>query len=119
MKCPVDGQIMLAVTYDDIEVDFCPECQGIWLDSGELELLIGDAQLLTFSPARAEISEKRRRCPICSVRMNKQSIGNAGAGARECQTQLLLEKWSPPVFFGTATTETPTILYRKDCQASE
>jgi Zn-finger nucleic acid-binding protein len=29
-----------------IELDFCPECRGIWLDRGELEKLIDRSQNL-------------------------------------------------------------------------
>jgi len=37
MKCPVDGTPMIQRIYeDDVEVDECPTCLGIWLDRGEL-----------------------------------------------------------------------------------
>ena len=41
MKCPVCKDITLLMSEKKgIEIDYCPECRGIWLDSGELEKLI-------------------------------------------------------------------------------
>ncbi len=41
MKCPVCKDVTLLMTEKKgIEVDYCPECRGIWLDRGELEKLI-------------------------------------------------------------------------------
>ena len=40
MKCPND-QTTLALTHrEGVEIDYCPECRGIWLDRGELDKLI-------------------------------------------------------------------------------
>ncbi len=37
MRCPKCGMELIAVDYKGIEVDKCSECEGIWLDAGELE----------------------------------------------------------------------------------
>ena len=37
MRCPKCGMELIAINYKDIEVDKCSECQGVWLDAGELE----------------------------------------------------------------------------------
>lgn len=37
MKCPKCGMQLIAIDYKGIEVDKCSECEGIWLDAGELE----------------------------------------------------------------------------------
>ena len=34
---------MLVLELDQVETDYCPNCQGIWLDSGELELFLEDS----------------------------------------------------------------------------
>lgn len=74
MICPVDRTAMLALEWEEIEVDYCAACGGLWLDAGELELLLGaDAEaygLGRFDPATG-LSEKPRRCPICRARMTK------------------------------------------------
>ena len=41
MKCPVCKDVTLLMTEKKgVEIDYCPECRGIWLDRGELEKLI-------------------------------------------------------------------------------
>lgn len=40
MNCPVcDNVRMREVSKDNIMVDVCPTCKGVWLDRGELEKL--------------------------------------------------------------------------------
>lgn len=39
-----NGQLMERVQVDSVEIDRCPTCGGIWLDSGELELLMKRAK---------------------------------------------------------------------------
>jgi Zn-finger nucleic acid-binding protein len=48
MDCPVCRDVKLAMTdRQGIEIDYCPQCRGVWLDRGELDKLIerasGDA----------------------------------------------------------------------------
>lgn len=39
MKCPLCS-IDLQMTYkNEVEIDYCPKCRGVWLDRGELEKL--------------------------------------------------------------------------------
>ena len=40
MKCPVDGTTLLLTERQDVEIDYCPECRGVWLDRGELDKLV-------------------------------------------------------------------------------
>lgn len=40
MKCPVDGRELAITHRDGIELDYCPECRGIWFDRGELDKVI-------------------------------------------------------------------------------
>jgi hypothetical protein len=39
MKCPSCGSDLEEINYQDIMIDKCGDCHGIWLDAGELELL--------------------------------------------------------------------------------
>ncbi len=39
MRCPKCGMELIAIDYKGIEVDKCSECEGIWLDAGELEVV--------------------------------------------------------------------------------
>jgi Zn-finger nucleic acid-binding protein len=69
---------MLVLEYEQVEVDYCEHCRGVWLDRGEIELLFGDAEacdefLSLGSPAAVPKGEKRRRCPECGRKMAKES----------------------------------------------
>ena len=44
MLCPVCKESMVVLELNEIEIDFCTRCSGIWLDAGELELLIEQQQ---------------------------------------------------------------------------
>ncbi len=41
MKCPICANVDLLMTErQTVEIDYCPQCRGIWLDRGELEKII-------------------------------------------------------------------------------
>jgi Zn-finger nucleic acid-binding protein len=40
MLCPIDGSTLLLSERQGIEIDYCPQCRGVWLDRGELDKLI-------------------------------------------------------------------------------
>lgn len=41
MNCPACKTPQLAMTErSGIEIDYCPDCRGVWLDRGELDKLI-------------------------------------------------------------------------------
>ena len=39
MFCPVCKTAMIDVEYEQIELDYCVKCRGVWFDSNELELM--------------------------------------------------------------------------------
>ncbi|MNL20506.1 hypothetical protein D3C87_1417560 [compost metagenome] len=40
MKCPSCNETLLMSDKNGIEIDYCPNCRGIWLDRGELDKII-------------------------------------------------------------------------------
>jgi Zn-finger nucleic acid-binding protein len=44
MRCPVDGAVLLLGERLGVEIDYCPECRGVWLDRGELDTLLARAR---------------------------------------------------------------------------
>ncbi|MDD2366523.1 MAG: zf-TFIIB domain-containing protein [Desulfuromonadaceae bacterium] len=41
MKCPVCTTVNLVMTErQGVEIDYCPDCRGVWLDRGELDKII-------------------------------------------------------------------------------
>jgi Zn-finger nucleic acid-binding protein len=83
MICPACKSPMIVVEHKQIELDHCPECHGVWFDSGELELFLAPLNLENreqfasnmLNATEAKTSEKKRRCPICAQRMKKVVVG--------------------------------------------
>ncbi len=40
MACPVDGTTLVMSDRQGVEIDYCPQCRGVWLDRGELDKII-------------------------------------------------------------------------------
>lgn len=40
MKCPNDQTTLVITERQNIEIDYCPECRGVWLDRGELDKML-------------------------------------------------------------------------------
>ena len=63
-----------------VEIDYCTKCNGIWLDDGELEVLLEDSdkkeKVLNALNKVPFSSEKKHKCPICHKRMNKFHVGD-------------------------------------------
>ena len=83
MNCPKDHSPLIIVEHDQIAIDYCPECRGVWLDHGELELIMEKAcgenaeacMNGLFHRQEAVTSEPKRRCPICHSNMRKERLG--------------------------------------------
>lgn len=43
MKCPVDSIDLIMSERGGVEIDYCPQCRGVWLDRGELDKIIDRA----------------------------------------------------------------------------
>jgi uncharacterized protein len=84
MICPACRNPMIVVEYKQIELDYCPNCKGVWFDSGELELTLervnakpdGNPGESILPLSEAATNEKSRRCPVCRKIMRKEYIGS-------------------------------------------
>jgi Zn-finger nucleic acid-binding protein len=55
MNCPIDGSELRISDRQGIEIDYCPQCRGIWLDRGELDKLLDrNAQATQAGPTTRE-----------------------------------------------------------------
>ena len=50
MKCPIDGATLVISDRSGVEIDYCPECRGVWLDRGELDKIIERAAVVAPPP---------------------------------------------------------------------
>ena len=75
MNCPVCNEPMVVLELEQVETDYCTNCGGIWLDSGELELLIENLnereQIINSFSEDLSTKEKSHPCPICGKKMGK------------------------------------------------
>ena len=55
MQCPVCDVALSISSREGVEIDFCPQCRGVWLDRGELDKVIERAStaMATAPPARS------------------------------------------------------------------
>lgn len=56
MKCPTCvGATLVMSERQGVEIDYCPQCRGVWLDRGELDKLLerAAAQSPAQQPAQA------------------------------------------------------------------
>ena len=79
MDCPVCREPMIGLEYEKVEVDYCPACAGVWLDEGELEVLLGleapEVAALLSGGEDIAADEARRPCPACDRPMVKAAFG--------------------------------------------
>ena len=68
MNCPIDGSELRITERQGIEIDYCPQCRGIWLDRGELDKVLERSAQADYPderdrPAPAVFREERDRYP--------------------------------------------------------
>lgn len=52
MKCPSCTETALVMSdRQGVEIDYCPQCRGVWLDRGELDKLIERSATMAPAPA--------------------------------------------------------------------
>lgn len=62
MKCPEDGATLLITERAGVEIDYCPECRGVWLNKGELDRIIEKNAAVEDRPiASSHQPQKKRR----------------------------------------------------------
>lgn len=44
MQCPVDNTTLVMSDRQGIEIDYCPQCRGVWLDRGEIDKIVERSQ---------------------------------------------------------------------------
>jgi len=78
MKCVACGQPMVVLEIDRIEIDYCLDCGGTWLDAGELGLLLENREkvkrVLAEAADRGKKAGRGLKCPICRKRMDEIQI---------------------------------------------
>lgn len=51
MPCPVCKVPLVMSDRQGVEIDYCPQCRGVWLDRGELDKIIERSAAVDAGPA--------------------------------------------------------------------
>ena len=74
MKCPIDNTDLVMSDRQGIEIDYCPQCRGVWLDRGELDKIIERSAGLRHR-RRARSSAMNRTADRSRAATNATTIG--------------------------------------------
>jgi Zn-finger nucleic acid-binding protein len=88
--CPVDKSPLIRISLKNIFIDYCEKCFGLWLDFGELELLL--QKQLDKTNIFKKIFQKKAEdnliglllCPVCKVKLNKHKDFSSNTISDNC-----------------------------------
>ena len=63
MKCPNCNETLIMADRQGIEIDYCPNCRGVWLDRGELDKIIERSAGYTMGPDTDHSYEQKQQYP--------------------------------------------------------
>jgi Zn-finger nucleic acid-binding protein len=71
LNCPRCSAKMETVVFQDIKVDRCTSCKGLWFDALEKEHLDGmrGSETIDVGTAGKSVSPAPMNCPVCHTRM--------------------------------------------------
>jgi Zn-finger nucleic acid-binding protein len=61
MKCPTCIIELKIADRQGIEIDYCPQCRGVWLDRGELDKIIERSAAADFDDNRHDRDDRNYR----------------------------------------------------------
>jgi Zn-finger nucleic acid-binding protein len=84
LYCPVCKKAMIILEYNQVELDYCPSCEGCWLDQGELELLLDISQSMIDFSTITKAPRGKKRCPRCRKKMLRENFPNSNIEVDIC-----------------------------------
>ena len=85
LVCPKCDAHLILLNFKGVEVDYCPQCRGIWLDAGELERLMeatnarpGDPLAQFHNHETAGAVSRNHLCPRCDQGLHELEIEAPG-----------------------------------------
>jgi Zn-finger nucleic acid-binding protein len=72
MKCPNCADSLLVMSErQGVEIDYCPQCRGVWLDRGELDKVLEKAGAQAVALAPAAPQQHHDRAPAQAYRSHE------------------------------------------------
>ncbi|MDP3208590.1 MAG: zf-TFIIB domain-containing protein [Rhodoglobus sp.] len=88
MKCPVDDSQLVMSERSGVEIDYCPQCRGVWLDRGELDKIVERSLTQPSGEFRGEGGERR----------SSDGHGGSGHGGYSTGRSRKKESWLGELF---------------------
>jgi Zn-finger nucleic acid-binding protein len=88
LTCPKCNASMEAVTFQDIKVDRCTSCKGLWFDALEKDHLdaLAGSESIDIGSSPASPMPAHMDCPVCHTRMiDMVDIGNTTLRYKSCK----------------------------------
>lgn len=63
MLCPTDGSTLVMSERSGVEIDYCPQCRGVWLDRGELDKILEKVTADLTAPGPAQPAHPQYQPP--------------------------------------------------------
>lgn len=99
MKCPTCTDSKLTMTdRQGVEIDYCPECRGIWLDRGELDKLLERASAMPSSVRETTSSQGRPQRAMHEHTDFNDSDFRGGQGYPQGQHPRRKKSWLNEIF---------------------
>lgn len=73
MKCPNCNDTLVMADRSGVEIDYCPNCRGVWLDRGELDKIIERSSTYQ-KPMQQEQYQERRHHDDYKYKKKKDSF---------------------------------------------
>jgi Zn-finger nucleic acid-binding protein len=81
MKCPNDGATLVMSERTGVEIDYCPECRGVWLDRGELDKIIDRADAAPSAGFPSQAPPAPPQQPYRAPQFPPQGYGDSRYGS--------------------------------------
>jgi len=93
MQCPNDNDYLQKALFYDVEVDYCPECLGVWFDKDELRLAKDEKDKnlnwldidLWRDKSHFEVANSKKLCPVCRIRLVQAKYDNSKTKVDFCK----------------------------------
>lgn len=69
MQCPTDQNTLVMAERKGVEIDYCPQCRGVWLDRGELDKIIDrsiDAEIAAENARPSAVAAPQPQQPVAA-----------------------------------------------------
>ncbi len=79
MKCPKCNVTLLLADRQGVEIDYCPECRGVWLDRAELDKIIervGGQEQPAPPQAAAQVGQRHPHSTPCGEQPMPPGFGH-------------------------------------------